>query len=233
MPAFGTVDLAKIREGSVRRWRKDRLSAGPKQARPFGPVTVTKPYRLMHDIMTTAVEDGATRHNPCHIIGAGLEYSDERPVVPVAVLVELLDQVPARALSRPRAPGHVRQSPFPRAGRAAPRSARPRHLRSPGDRVTGGAERRSGRGFALPAGVGTRLDGNGGERRELRVTAEASEMVTVPRAELDALRAEVRRLRREVGRSMARARMETDPGPGDGSLTMSRSELAEAWGIGE
>jgi hypothetical protein len=35
------------------------------------------------------------------------------------------------------------------------------------------------------------------------VTAEVSEMVTVPRAELDALRAEVRRLRREVGRGMA------------------------------
>jgi hypothetical protein len=48
----------------------------------------------------------------------------------------------------------------------------------------------------------------------LQVTAEASEMVTVPRAELDALRAEVRRLRREVGRSVARARMEADPGPG-------------------
>jgi hypothetical protein len=72
-----------------------------------------------------------------------------------------------------------------------------------------------------------------GEWRELHVTAQASEMVTVPRAELDALRAEVRRLRREVGRSVARARMEADPGPGDGSLTMSRSELAEAWGIGE
>jgi hypothetical protein len=66
-----------------------------------------------------------------------------------------------------------------------------------------------------------------------RVTAEASEMVTVPRAELDALRAEVRRLRREVGRSVARARMEADPGPGDAALTLSRSELAEAWGISE
>jgi hypothetical protein len=65
------------------------------------------------------------------------------------------------------------------------------------------------------------------------VTAEVSEMVTVPRAELDALLAEVRRLRREVGRSVARARMEADPGPGDGALTLSRSELTEAWGIGE
>lgn len=65
------------------------------------------------------------------------------------------------------------------------------------------------------------------------MTAEASEMVTVPRAELDALRAEVRRLRREVGRSVARARMEADPGPGDAAPTLSRSELAEAWGISE
>ena len=79
----------------------------------------------------------------------------------------------------------------------------------------------------------TRLGSNGGEWRDLQVTAEASEMVTVRRAELDALRAEVRRLRREVGRSLAKARMEADPGPGDGALTFSRSQLAEAWGISE
>ena len=65
------------------------------------------------------------------------------------------------------------------------------------------------------------------------MSVEAGEMVTVPRAELDALKAEVRRLRREVGRSMARARMEADSGPGDAALTLSRSELAEAWGISE
>src|SRR5277367_127299 len=94
-------------------------------------------------------------------------------------------------------------------------------------------EGKLGRGRPRPGRRGTRLDGNGNERRELRVTAEASEMVTVPRAELDALRAEVRRLRREVGRSVARARMEADPGPGDAALTLSRSELAEAWGISE
>jgi hypothetical protein len=63
--------------------------------------------------------------------------------------------------------------------------------------------------------------------------AKAILMVTVPRAELDALRAEVRRLRREIERSVARAQMKADPGPGDGSLPLSRSELAEAWGIGE
>jgi hypothetical protein len=65
------------------------------------------------------------------------------------------------------------------------------------------------------------------------VSVEASEMVTVPRAELDALKAELRRLRREVGRAVARARIEADSGPGDAALTLSRSQLAEAWGISE
>ena len=65
------------------------------------------------------------------------------------------------------------------------------------------------------------------------MSVEASEMVTVPRVELDALKAELRRLRREVGRSVARARIETDPCPGDAALTLSHSQLAEAWGISE
>jgi hypothetical protein len=65
------------------------------------------------------------------------------------------------------------------------------------------------------------------------VSAEASELVSVPRAELDALKAELKRLRREVGRGAARARIQTDPGPGDDSPTFTREELAEAWGISE
>jgi integrase len=50
----------------------------------------------LHAIMTTAVEDGLIRRNRCHIKGAGQEHSDERPVIPVATLVEQLDSVPAR-----------------------------------------------------------------------------------------------------------------------------------------
>jgi hypothetical protein len=65
------------------------------------------------------------------------------------------------------------------------------------------------------------------------VSIDASEMVSIPRAELDALKAELRRLRREVGRGVARARMEADPGPGDDAPTFTRSQLAEAWGISE
>jgi hypothetical protein len=65
------------------------------------------------------------------------------------------------------------------------------------------------------------------------VSAEVSEMVTVPRAEWDSLQAEVRRLRREVGQRVATARVRADPGPGDGALLFSRGQLAEAWGIAE
>ena len=62
---------------------------------------------------------------------------------------------------------------------------------------------------------------------------DASEMVSIPQGELDALKAEVRRLRREVGRGVAEARIKGDRGPGDGAVTLSRSQLAEAWGISE
>lgn len=65
------------------------------------------------------------------------------------------------------------------------------------------------------------------------MSAEASDMIMIPRAEFEALKAEVRRLRREAGRRLAQARIETDLGPGDAAPTFSRSQLAEAWGVGD
>ncbi len=59
-------------------------------------MTVAKAYRLLHAILGTAADDGLIRRNPCRIKGAGEEYSPERPVVPLAVLMELLDGVPIR-----------------------------------------------------------------------------------------------------------------------------------------
>jgi hypothetical protein len=58
-------------------------------------------------------------------------------------------------------------------------------------------------------------------------------MVSIPRVELDALKAELRRLRRDVGRAVARARIEADPGPAEGDLVFSGDQLSEAWGISE
>jgi hypothetical protein len=63
------------------------------------------------------------------------------------------------------------------------------------------------------------------------VSVEASDMVSIPRAELESLKAEVERLRREIGRGVAKARVESDPGPGDDTPTFTREQLAEAWGI--
>jgi hypothetical protein len=43
----------------------------------------------------------------------------------------------------------------------------------------------------------------------------------------------VKRLRREVGRGVAKAHIEADSGPGDDAPMFTREQLAEAWGIGE
>ena len=95
-PAFGDLGLADIDEVTVRRWRKERLEAGLKAGRPFGPVTVAKAYRLLHAIFETAAEDRIVARNPCRIAGAGQEESDERAVVPLPVVFKLADTVPVR-----------------------------------------------------------------------------------------------------------------------------------------
>jgi integrase len=96
LPFFGNRAVGEIREPEVRRWHKERLTAGPMGSPAFGPVTVAKAYRLLHAIMTTAADDGLIRRNPCRIKGAGQEDSPERPIVPVTGLVELLDRIPVR-----------------------------------------------------------------------------------------------------------------------------------------
>lgn len=64
------------------------------------------------------------------------------------------------------------------------------------------------------------------------MSVEASDMVTIPRAELDSLKAEVKRLRREVGRTVAKARMEADPGPGNEAPTLDGGEDGVAHAVG-
>ena len=97
LPAFGgETTIGDITLASVRRWRKERLDAGPHAAWPFGPVTVAKAYRLLHAIMQTAVDDELLRRNPCRIPDAGKEDSDERPVIPLPVVFDIAGRMPAR-----------------------------------------------------------------------------------------------------------------------------------------
>jgi hypothetical protein len=60
--------------------------------------------------------------------------------------------------------------------------------------------------------------------------APVEDMILVPRAELEALRAENRRLRREAGDREALRHIRSDSGEG---RTFTREELADAWEISE
>jgi len=61
-------------------------------------------------------------------------------------------------------------------------------------------------------------------------------MVTIPRAEFEAMKAELRRLRLAEGDAEALRRAKaflTAGGPEAAGRMFTREELAEAWGIGE
>lgn len=76
------------------RHRRKATGPGP---RPFGPVTVAKAYRLLHVIFEMAAEDDRViPRNPCHIGGAGKGESDEQQIVPLPVVFEIAEAVPAR-----------------------------------------------------------------------------------------------------------------------------------------
>jgi integrase len=96
-PTFGDLAMSGIDQATVRRWRKARLHAGSTAKRPFGLVTVAKAYRLLHAIFETAAEeDRIIARNPCSIRGAGTEASDEREIVPLAVVFKLAETVQVR-----------------------------------------------------------------------------------------------------------------------------------------
>jgi integrase len=96
LPTFGELSMADIDEATVRRWRKERLDAGPRAARPFGPVTVAKAYRFLHAIFVTAADDRLVRRNPCRIDGAGIEESPEREIASLPVVFAVADALPLR-----------------------------------------------------------------------------------------------------------------------------------------
>jgi hypothetical protein len=59
------------------------------------------------------------------------------------------------------------------------------------------------------------------------------EMITIPRAELDAMKAELREYRLAAGRAEALRRIKAFQGPETGGRLYSAEELAEAQGLGE
>ncbi|MFT4186999.1 MAG: hypothetical protein QM621_00280 [Aeromicrobium sp.] len=67
------------------------------------------------------------------------------------------------------------------------------------------------------------------------MSVEVTDMVSVPHADWEALRAEVKRLRRDAGAQAALSRMQADPGADsdESAVTFTESELAAAWGLSE
>ena len=65
------------------------------------------------------------------------------------------------------------------------------------------------------------------------MSTEATEMVTIPQSELEALKAELRQLRLAVAREEALRRIKADsgPGPGDTARVFTREQIAEEWGM--
>ena len=96
-PHLGGTPVGKLSTSAVREWRAALLASGVS-------VSVTaKAYRLLRAVLTTAVEDDRLLpRNPCRIRGAQAENTAERPVLTVAQVFELAEQVGRRPVGNIR-----------------------------------------------------------------------------------------------------------------------------------
>jgi len=86
---IGEYELARITPSVVRDWyAKVTVTAGRDQA--------AKSYRLLREILNTAVDDDVTGRNPRVIRGGGSERADERPMIDAALVFKLADSINAR-----------------------------------------------------------------------------------------------------------------------------------------
>ncbi|SCX48915.1 Site-specific recombinase XerC [Klenkia marina] len=92
LPTFGRVELGKITPARVRAWHgmlTDLVTGA-------GPTGAPKCYKLLKSILTTAVEDGEIRANPCTIKGAGSEPVNPRPDVELEHVQAIADAIAER-----------------------------------------------------------------------------------------------------------------------------------------
>jgi integrase len=89
-PWIGHLDLADVVPPTIRRWRRKLRDHSVSEG------VMAKAYRLLHAVLTTAVEDGSIRANPCTIKGAGQHESDERPVATLEQVFALAEAIQPR-----------------------------------------------------------------------------------------------------------------------------------------
>jgi len=81
LPPFGKTQLKKISPSAVRQWNSDLSDRYVS--------TAAKAYRLLRQILGTAVNDELLNRNPCKVRGAGNEKAAERPLLSVNEVVDL------------------------------------------------------------------------------------------------------------------------------------------------
>jgi integrase len=97
-PKLGGVPVGKITTAMIREWRAELLRNGVSVS------MAAKAYRLLRAVLMTAVdEDKILSQNPCRIRGAGDENAAERPVLTVAQVFALSEQVGRRPVGNIRA----------------------------------------------------------------------------------------------------------------------------------
>jgi integrase len=96
-PYLGGVPLGRLSTPMIREWRAKLLRGGVSVS------MAAKAYRLLRSILATAVEeDKILARNPCRVRGAGTERAPERPVLTVAQVFELAEQVGRRPIGNIR-----------------------------------------------------------------------------------------------------------------------------------
>jgi integrase len=88
LPTFGALSLGKVTSTDVRAWHAALARKHP--------VTAAKAYRLLKQILATAVSDDLIGKNPCVVKGAGQERSPERPTASMPEVAALADAMPDR-----------------------------------------------------------------------------------------------------------------------------------------
>lgn len=91
LPAFGSIELSAITPAMVRTWF-GRLGS----ASGLSQTSAAKAYRLLRQILASAVDDSLIVANPCRIKGAAAERSAERTIPTLAEVGALADAVPPR-----------------------------------------------------------------------------------------------------------------------------------------
>jgi len=90
LDGFEHVPLNRIDGSAVRSWHAALSRSGRH------PNTVAKIYRLFRTMLSTAVDDGLLRANPCRLRGAAAESIVERPNLSTTQVAQLADAIPPR-----------------------------------------------------------------------------------------------------------------------------------------